>query len=71
MDKAFISGELQTNVRQIVPLFASRFSEVFAYAKAPFDEWVNTKKLPRVQCTRSITVFGLGYCSCLTGLRDI
>jgi len=59
-----------TIFRQIVPIFAARFSGVFADVEAPGDESENTKKLPRIQCSGSITVSGLRYCSCLTGLSD-
>jgi len=37
-EEAIISAKLHENFRQIAPLFASRFSGVFAEVEAPGDE---------------------------------
>jgi len=60
-----------TNLRQIVPLFAARFSGDFADAEAPGDDSCKHYELARMQSTRSVTVSFMGYCSCLTELRAI
>ena len=70
-EEAVISENYMTNFRQIVPLFAARFSGDFADAEAPGDDSCKHYELARMQSTRPVTVSCMGYCSCLTEPRAI
>ena len=70
-EEEVISAKLHVQRRTNSSTFAARFSGVFADVEVPDDEVGNNKKLSRMQCTRSVAVSGLGYCSCLTGFTAI
>jgi len=57
--------------RQINPCLAAKFSGFFADMESPGDECGKTKDLNKMRYTRSVTVFYLCHCSCLTGLTAI